>query len=192
MIRTRLWWRFVSSSARRFVADILPLPPLTLAMATVFTPSLLSDLLPFCRAVHTFVGEPEGQGRSPPALEERSICQVKCHDTPVFVAVLDRPILAMVLVAKSFPSSSNLFHKASKVRKRGGVWGNALQPVMHSADIHSSRGHHMLKMSPRLSNVTRPPQAHPPYALSMDSFDACSFRVLLLELVCLLSLTSSM
>ena len=34
------------------------------------------------------------------------------------------------LVAKSLPPSSSLFHEANKVRERGGVWGNALQPVM--------------------------------------------------------------
>lgn len=58
-----------------------------------------------------------------------------------------------VLVAKSPPPSSNLFHKACKMRERGGVWGNALQPVMYPADIHSGGGHDMLKMGARLANV---------------------------------------
>jgi hypothetical protein len=58
-------------------------------------------------------------------------------------------------------TSSSLFHEASKVRERGGVWSNTLQPVMQSTHIHGSRSDDMLKMSPRLSNVTRAAQPHP-------------------------------
>ena len=32
----------------------------------------------------------------------------------------------LVLVAKSPPPSSSLFHEACKVRERGGVWSNTL------------------------------------------------------------------
>lgn len=38
--------------------------------------------------------------------------------------------------------------------------GDTLQPVMQPAEIHGSRGHDMLKMGARLSNVTRAAQPH--------------------------------
>src|SRR6266516_4065049 len=94
----------------------------------------------------------------------------------------------LVLVAKSLPPSSSVFHKASKMRERGGVWSDALQPVMHPADVDGSRDHDMLKMGARLSTVTRTPQAHPTHSLSMYSFYACPLGILFLELFSLFSL----
>jgi hypothetical protein len=44
----------------------------------------------------------------------------------------------------------------------------------------------MLKMGPRLSNIARPPQAHPTNSLGMNPFYACSPSVLFLELLGLL------
>jgi len=65
--------------------------------------------------------------------------------------------LFLVLVAKSTSPSSSLFHKACKVRERGGVRSTTLQPVMQSTHIHGNCGDDMLKMGARLSNVPRSP-----------------------------------
>ncbi len=89
------------------------------------------------------------------------------------------------------PSSSSLFHKASKMRERSGVWSHTLQPVMYPTDIHGGCSHDVLKMGSRLPNVTRPPQTHRPHSLGMDSFYTCSLSIFLLELFCLLSLSGN-
>jgi hypothetical protein len=78
------------------------------------------------------------------------------------------------------------FMKRARVRERGGVWGNALQPVVQSADIHGSCGHDMLEVGTGLSNVARTPQAHPTGSLDMYSCYACPPSVRLLELFSLL------
>ena len=68
------------------------------------------------------------------------------------------------------------------------MWGKALQPVIQPTHIHGCCGHDMLEMSARLSDVARTPQTHRPHPLGMNTFDACSPGICLLELFGLLPL----
>jgi hypothetical protein len=105
-------------------------------------------------------------------------------------AVQEAFTLILVLVAKSLPPSSRLFHKANKVRKRRGVWRNALQPIIQSTHVHSRCGHDVVQMRPRLSKVARAAQPHTTHPLGMDAFYACPPGVFLLKRFRLLALTS--